>query len=175
MSFKKPTSVEDIGKSLQAGLDEEKAKNSKTINGKVYKIKPLCARDGLVVWENLISLLGPSVGIGIDSFNHNEIIDGSPTTFSEAMLLLQRKLDGTQLVNYSEELFVGLKCDGDEVDWNTHFSSNYGDWMQVMILAMKENFQTFFTESGFDLNLQAMMSKVLPQPEPSEELRNNPA
>jgi hypothetical protein len=175
MSFNKPKTAEDIGKALQADLDKDKAKNSAKINGKVYKVIPLGASDGLVVWENLLSLLGPSIGVGIDSFNHNEIIDGSPTTFSEAVLLLQRKLDGTQLVNYSEELFTGLKCDGDDVDWNTHFSANYGDWMQVMMLAMKENFQSFFTESGFDLNLQSMMSKVLPQPVPSEELEKKPA
>ena len=158
-----------MGKQIQADQNKEKAKNSTTINGKLYKVVPLMAEDGLIVWENLLALLGPSIGVGIDSFNHNEIIDGSPTTFSEAILLLQRKLDGTQLVNYSREMLVGLQCDGDEVDWNKHFSANYGDWVQVIIFAMKENFQTFFTESGFGLNLQEMMSKVLPQPQSSNE------
>lgn len=169
MSFNKPKTLEAMGKQIQADQNKEKAKNSTTINGKLYKVVPLMAEDGLIVWENLLALLGPSIGVGIDSFNHNEIIDGSPTTFSEAILLLQRKLDGTQLVNYSREMLVGLQCDGDEVDWNKHFSANYGDWVQVIIFAMKENFQTFFTESGFGLNLQEMMSKVLPQPQSSNE------
>jgi hypothetical protein len=173
MAFVREESLEEIGKKIQSAHNKEAAKNSAVINGKTYKVIPLMAEDGLVVWENLISLLGPSIGVGADSFNHNEIMDGSPTTFSEAALALQRKLDGNQLVNYSQELFIGLKCDGEDVDWNTHFSANYGDWTQVMILAMKENFQTFFTESGFGLNLQAMISKVLPQPEPSEESKKS--
>lgn len=167
--FNKPKSVEDIGKQLQADSNKEKAKNSATINGHTYKIIPLMAEEGLVVWENLLALLGPSIGVGIDSYNHNEVIDGSPTTFSEAILLLQRKLDGTQLVNYSRELLIGLKCDGEEVDWNSHFSANYGSWTQVIIFAMKENFQSFFVASGFDLNLQSMMNKVLPRAQSSNE------
>jgi len=167
--FNKPTSLEDIGKKIQSDHNKEQAKNSTVINGRTYKVVPLMAEEGLIVWENLLALLGPSIGVGIDSFNHNEIIDGSPTTFSEAILVLQRKLDGSQLVNYSRELLTGLQCDGEEVDWNKHFSANYGDWTQVILFAMKENFQTFLTESGLGLNLQDLMNKVLPQPQSSKE------
>lgn len=151
-------------------VNEQLAKHTKIINGTTYKIKPLDAEMGLIVYEKLISILAPILGVGLDAMNYDEVLDGSPTTFVQATTILSRALGEQQeLKNFSEVLLDGLVADGKEVSYKDQFKCNYGDWMQVFMFALKENFESAFTQGGFTGQLSEMFNMALQQLPQSKE------
>lgn len=144
-------------------------KHSILLNDKVYTIKPLPWAEGMDLWESMMKTLLPSVGTGIDGiFNSNEFSDKS--TFAEMMLHLGHNLSGSTMRIYSVELFQEAKVDGQPLDPNVEFSANYGAWLQLFVFAVKENFQSFFTE-GWSQGINTLMEmlKSLQDKDSSEE------
>lgn len=142
------------------------AKHSITINEKIYKVKLLSFEDGIDLWENIMQKLLPSVGSGLDRLSHNEILDGSPTTFTEAMIHLSKNLDGETFKHYSFALFDGATVNGEALNLNEEFSGNYGAWKTLFAFALKENFGSFFTDGWADglQDVMAMVSPMMAQP-----------
>lgn len=133
---------------------------SKEINGKIYKIQLLNGEDGLDLWEFLLQKLLPSVGTGLDSMQHDSLMDGSPTTFAEAMIHLSTRLEGNTLKSISLSLFDGAAVDGKPLDFKEDFKGNYGAWRTLLAYAMKENFGSFF-EEGWGEGIVSLM-QLLP-------------
>lgn len=136
-------------------------KHSITLNDKVYKLKLLPFDEGMNLWEHIMRKLLPSVGSGLDRLSHNEVLDGSPTTFTEAMIHLSNNLDGSTFRNFSYVLFDGATVDGEPININAEFSGNYGVWKKLFAFAIKENYSSLFTE-GWANGLQDVMALVSP-------------
>jgi hypothetical protein len=148
-------------KSAKDTVKKDSEKNSITIGKDVYKVKILSASEGIATWEYLMKKLLPSVGTGLDSFRHDEVLDGSPTTFAEAFMHLSNRLDGNSLVSISGTLLAGLEVNGKEVDFDEHFKANYGSWAKVIKFALMENFESFFVD-GWTTTLTDLVSLAVP-------------
>lgn len=142
-------------------IKQDITKNTIEIKGEIYKIDLLDADDGLDLWENLMKVVLPSVGTGLDSMQHDPVLDGSPTTFTEAMSHLSNKLDGQTLKKISVVLLTNMEVDGKKVNWSEHFKGNYGSWRKVVKFALQENFSSFF-EDGWVGGIQDLMAMVTP-------------
>jgi len=142
-------------------VKEKLSAHTVEIGGDVIKIVPLGGYDGLDMWEYLMKVLLPSVGTGLDSFQHDTVMDGSPTTFSEAMMHLSNKLEGNTLKNVSISLLSGMTVNGQKVDLDEWIGCNYGAWRQVLKFALTENFSSFF-ENGWVDGVQDLMAMVTP-------------
>lgn len=130
-------------------------KGSIVINDKVYKIVPLPWEEGIELWEDMMKVVLPSIGSGLDRLQHDEF-SGSPTTFTEACINLSHNLDGHTLRVYSQAMFDGATVDGEPLDVNKEFTANYGAWRKLFVFALKENFESFFVEGW-----AGMLDKVM--------------
>lgn len=153
-------------KKVSDSVDAIEAKNTITLNDKIYKIKLLEWEDGIDLWENILKKLLPSVGAGLDRMQHDPIMDGSPTTFSDALIYLSRNLDGNTLKSYSQVLFSGATVDGEPLNVNKEFTGNYGSWKKLFVFALTENFSSFFEEGWLDgmSDLMAVVTPAMSQP-----------
>ena len=154
-------SITNVLKNAEEEISAEEQKNAILIKGKWYKINLLPSEDGLELWEILMQKLLPSVGSGLDGMNHDAILDGSPTTFSEAFMHLSNKLDGNTLKLVSLNVLKGMTVDGVKVDQNKFFAGNYGTWLKVIKFALQENYSSFF-EEGWTSALKDVMGMVNP-------------
>lgn len=161
----------DVASILKQESDKIKIeieKNTKTINGKKFKIKLLSADVGMDVMEHILKIITPSIGAALDGMKHDPLIHGVPTTIGDAALMLSSKLDGSTLSGLSEVLFDGMTVDGKVVEFKEYFRGNYGEWLNVFRFALEENFSTVFTESGLFDQLMLLKNLVLTQPQPQE-------
>lgn len=157
--------INELNKDKEAPTVEEvpvEAPTKETINGKEYKIVLLDSYDGMDCWEYILKRILPSVGTAADAMQHDTLIDGSPTTFAEAMMHLSSKLDGSTFSTLSKVLLEGATVDGKPIDVNQEFKGNYGTWRKVLMLALKGNFSSFF-DKGWGENLTSLMTMVAPQ------------
>lgn len=157
--------INDIAKKaveeVNGSKEPEGVKCTLVIDGKTYKIKQLSWADGMDLWEHIMKKIMPSVGSGLDRLQHNEILDGSPTTFTEAFIHLSHNLDGDTLKNYSLVLFNGATVDGEPLDLNKQTTEFLGVWKKLFVFALKENFKHLF-QDGWETGLTEMMSMVAP-------------
>lgn len=154
-------SPQDFVQGIVNDVKEEAVKNTITIKDQVYKVKLLDADDGIDTWEFIMQKLLPSVGSGLDGMNHDDILHGAPTTFSEVMLHLSKQLDGNTLKALSLTVLEGLTVDGSPVEFKEHFKGNYGTWTKVLKFALQENFSSFFDE-GWENMMTDLMGAVTP-------------
>lgn len=154
--------VDEAIASVKGTNKPEELGNTITLGGKVYKIELLPATDGLDLWEYILKRILPSVGTGLDSFKHDDELDGAPTTFAEAFLHLSDKLDGNSFSLISESIFTGATVDGKPLNFNEEFKGNFGNWKKLLTFALQKNFASFF-EEGWANGLQDLMGLVSPQ------------
>lgn len=164
---------------VQDKLKAIRNKNSIEIDGKVYKIDLLKAGDGIELWEELMKIVLPSVGSGLDALRssgqRDELFDGPSTTITEIMIHLSNKLDGTRLKWVSDELLGDMTCDGVPVDFDEHFKGNYGTWLKLIRFALTENFSSFFAD-GWVQEIMGTMDRVMPaEPEDYMEEEHSPS
>lgn len=165
-------SPQDHMKSLVEAHKETLAKHTLKIKDKIYKIKPLNGEDGVDTLEFILQLVAPSMGSALDGMNHDSLMDGTPTTFSEVMMHLSRQLKGSTLKALSLALLEDLEVDGVKVSFSDQFQCNYGDWVKVVKFALQENYSSFF-EDGWGSVMGDLMQMAAPlanqQVEPQPE------
>lgn len=154
-----------VSKDQEGSFENPLEKYTTKIGDNKYKIVPLKGSIGLSLWEDIMSKLLPSLGSGLDQMQYNEVLDGSPTTFSEALIHLSRKLDGDTFDTYSKILFEGATVNDKPLDIDSHFSCNYGEWKKLFVFSLKENFQSFFEEGWADSlkDIMIMASPLMQQ------------
>ena len=161
------TSIADLAKKAVEDVEGKKeiptanTKYTLEVDGKFYKIKPLSWADGTDLWEDILKKIMPSVGSGLDRLQHNEILDGSPTTFTEAFIHLSRNLDGNTFKHYSMVLFEGATVDGEPLKLENQTTEFMGVWKKLFAFALKENFKHLF-QDGWETGLTEMVSMVAP-------------
>lgn len=130
-------------------LGKSKYSETRLSNKKQIKIRLLPAiTQGIPVARRLINLIAPVVGGTLDGLKHDEIIHGAPKTFSELSLVVCQQLEKVDASNLVFTLLDGMEVEGEAIDLDEYFSANYGEMMEVLEFALRENFESFFTGNG---------------------------
>ena len=84
--------------------------------------------------------------------------------FTDLAIALVRQLDELELEETCRVLLAGLTCNGQPVDYETHFAGNYSAYIQVIEYALKENFGSFFTDylKAKGLEIPTLMAMLKP-------------
>lgn len=130
-------------------LNQVKYSEKKISTGKTIKIALLPAiTKGIPVARRLLNLIAPVVGGTLDGLKHDDIIHGVPKTFSEMSLVVCQQLDQIDASSLVFTLLENMEVDGKAINLDDYFSANYGEMMEVLEFALKENFESFFTGNG---------------------------
>lgn len=116
--------------------------NAIQIKGKIYKIKLVPWQQGIDLWELMVKKLLPSIGNFIDDRDADEL--DQVNTFTDAFVNISRNLDGRTLNLMTRVLLDGCTVDNKPIDLDAEFTGNYGNWIRLLIFALKENYGSFF-------------------------------
>ena len=148
-----------------------------TIKGKQYSIRLLPAMQGVALANRLIRGVMPSLGAWLDGDRRSDfILPEDDNMFTEIALLLSSKLEDIGIEEIIKVLCIGLKCNGEEVNFDTHFRANYSDLMLVIETAMKENFGSFFIDylEAKGISLQEIKETFTASKTPTQEVTEKP-
>lgn len=154
-------------------LGQTKCKETKLQNGKTIKIVILPAiTKGIPVARRLLNIVAPVVGGTLDGLKHDEIIHGAPKTFTELSLTVCRQLEEAEVGNLIYTVLENMEVDGERIDLDDYFSANYGEMVEILEFALKENFESFFTGNGMKqrfLKVVGMIQQGHTEEQSSEE------
>lgn len=136
----------------------------KTINENKYQIELLPARKGLKLAMKLSQVILPTLGSSIDALDNT---DG--TGFTRVALLLVEQMDQFDVVELMDELLDNAVVNGKELDIDSHFIANYGELVEVLEFAVRENFESFFEAKGLKDRFSQMKAKIWQTAPVSEE------
>jgi len=143
-----------------------------THNGTTYQITLFPASKGLRVLKTLLSVVGPSLGaaFGGVSGTGKEMTVNSDALGGAAQMLVEN-LDKVSIDEFVKDMCKGVLVGGQELPggFDNHFAGNYGALISVLTAIIRENYSSFFGESGFG-SLSALVSKLqssgsLPKPQ----------
>lgn len=137
----------------------------KTINDKVFTFKILGARDGFNMGIQISKLILPAIGASVDgiksqskavdivaeSQDENKVLDvltKSNNTFADAAMKLVDQMDNVDVLAIVDKMFKDMLVDDKEENWDEYFAGNYGEMLEVLTWLLKENFASFFSQSG---------------------------
>ncbi|WP_034455991.1 phage tail assembly chaperone [Buttiauxella noackiae] len=112
-----------------------KRQRSKNINGKEVKIIALGALDGLTMARKLATCFIPC----FKSLSSSESFD-----FMGMLELATDKLGEIEVNKIATQLFAGATVDDFPLNVDDYFAANYGEFVDFMVFAIKENFGSFF-------------------------------
>lgn len=120
--------------------------DTKLKNGKKVRIKLLPAITiGIPVARRLLDIIAPAIGGTLDGMKHDDVLHGVPKTFTEMSLTVCKQLEKAEVGSLVFTLLEGLEVDNSDVDLDEYFTANYGEMIEILEFALKENFQSFFT------------------------------
>lgn len=128
-----------------------------TIGDKRYEIKFLPASDGITMAKELVKLLTPVLGSLVDGTREAAQF-GDARVFSDAAVYFCANLDKADVLSMMKALLADLKVNGKDADFDTTFSANYGDLVEVVKFAMEGNFSSFFTSGALKQTLAGLLT-----------------
>lgn len=135
------------------------------LNGKEFQITLLPALQVFKYGKQLVKLILPVVGGGIDALQGNETLDDlgldENTTFTRLAFLACDKLDEFEVEELIVHVLHGATCDGKEYDINNLTASDMKDLMGLVEFAFKENFYDFFMENPLTALLKGKLTGML--------------
>lgn len=137
-------------------------KDFKTSTGKNVRIILLPAiSKGIPIARRLLSVVAPAVGGTLDGLRHDDLIHGVPKTFSELSLVVCQQLENVEIGNVVYTILEGMEVEGKAVDLDKYFTANYGEMVEILEFALKENFQSFFTGNGMKQRFQKVVGMIM--------------
>ena len=116
------------------------------INGKEFQIFLLNASDGITMARDLSTTLLPVLGT-------LKTKDDGQVDFRAAAVELSQNIDKIDILSVLNKLLKELCVDQDEVSFDDFFAGNYGELIDIVAYALRENFESFFSQSGTFQNL----------------------
>ncbi len=133
--------------------------------GNTVSIKLLKTTAGIAVAKKLLNVIAPAVGGAADGMRHDALVHGAPTSFTDMALTLCDQIDKLQIENVIAVLLDEVYINGDPINFEEYFQANYGELIEILEFALKENFQTFFTGKGIKARfLTAIQGLILNEP-----------
>lgn len=142
---------------------------SKTIRDKQYTALTLPALEGLQTGTKLFKVLAPSLGSVLDGLQHDDILHGESRSFTNIAETIVTHLDESVVIEAIQKVTEGMTCNTTPVNFDAHFSANYGEMLEVLQWLFMENFESFFEQRGLKsiwgnlLNLTATEQDEQPQ------------
>lgn len=125
---------------------EMSGSNQRVIQGKTYEIEALKTTPAMILWERVMKVLAPTLGVGIDSLRAGEFdIPVENDTFRHLAITFTTSLGDVQFASTCKDVLQSLKCDGKEVDYEEHFKGRLGLLFEVLSYSFEVNFKDFFT------------------------------
>lgn len=156
---------EPMAQAVQA-IQQEKTKfqrSFQTEDGKTITINVLKGREGFRIGMNLLKVVLPVVGGTVDGINHDNVLHGSPKTFSGLAVLVIDQMDKLDVEQLVMRLIDGMQVDGQTVDFDEYFATNYAELIEIVSFSLKENFGSLFTEKGILPRLMGTVEKIMGQ------------
>lgn len=133
-----------------------------TIGGKRYTIQKLNGWDAMDGWLLIMEMIGPVFGEVIDARNvDEEMMFEKQNTFREVLTIVTSKLRTPEMKTLMYQMLEGATVDGEKLNVEEHFRGNVHHMQELVIYALKENFQGFFTESDIFQSVMGGLSKVM--------------
>lgn len=148
---------------MQGSMKPEDFFTQNVIGGKRYTIQKLNGWDAWDGWALILKIIGPVFGEVIDSRNvDEEMMFEKQNTFKEVLTIVTSKIGEPEMRSLIAQMLQGATVDGMPLDINKDFGAGNIHHMQALIVyAMQENFQGFFTESDIFQSVMAGLSKVM--------------
>ncbi len=134
-----------------------------------YRVTTFPASKGLTYLQKLLKIVGPAVGeilskAAVDGEGLSDIsVEDEALSF--AIRELTTNLDKDNVAQLVQDMIKdGVTKGGQNVPFDQEFSGNYGNLVKLLGVIIKENYSSFFGESGFEELLT-----MLPQPPSSKE------
>ncbi len=134
-----------------------------------YKITTFPAFKGLTYLQKLLKIVGPAIGeifsnaaaSGSEAFE----LDIEDEALSTAIRELTVNLDKENVAQLVQDMITSSVLKGGQpIQFNQEFSGNYGAMVKIMGAIIKENYSSFFGESGL-----GGLQKLIPQPLSKQE------
>lgn len=113
------------------------------INGKDFQIYLLPAGEGIKRATQLAKAFAPTLASLVESSSQG-VIDYSSVAYTIA-----EGLDEIDVLEVCSALLRDLSVSGQAVKLDDYFMGNYGEFIEIMAFALKENFESFFEAKGF--------------------------
>ncbi len=140
-----------------------------TIGDVEYTVTTFPAFKGLTYLQKLLKIVGPAIGeifskAAAEGEGLSDIsVDDEALSF--AIRELTTNLDKENVAQLVQDMIKdAVTKAGQPIMFNQEFSSNYGALMKLIGTIVKENYQSFFGESGF-----VELQKLIPQPQSKSE------
>lgn len=143
-------------------------------NGKEVTIKRLPAMKGIKMANKLLKVVLPALGGTLDGVNaSDDVLNGTPRNFTHLAITICQQLDDLNVEEVILTLTEDMYIDGNPVEFDSYFASNYGELVEILEFALKENFSSFFMAKGIShrliSTLQGMMSQDTTLTQSSEQ------
>lgn len=135
----------------------------KKIGKNEYHIELLPARKGIATAMKLNKIIAPVMGAGFDAFE-----DSEGSGFTRLGMILVEQMDQANIVELIDELLIGASVNAQEIDFDVHFRSNYGELIELLTFIIQENFQSFFSAKGLMDRFSQFKKKMFPTLEQEE-------
>lgn len=133
-----------------------------TVNGKNIRIKLLPALTvGIPTARRLLNIVAPAVGGTLDGLRHDDFIHGAPKTFSEMALVVCKQLEEAEVHQIIFTLLEHMEVDNKVVNLDEYFMANYGEMIEILEFALRENFQSFFTGNGMKERFHKVVGMIM--------------
>ena len=147
---------------MQNSIKPEDFFTQEVIGGKRYTIQKLNGWDAWDGWALILKMIGPVFGEVIDSRNvDEEMMFEKQNTFREVLTIVTSKIGEPEMRILIAQMLHGATVDGKPLDINEEFRGNVHRMQELVVYAMKENFQGFFTESDIFQSVMGGLSKVM--------------
>lgn len=113
------------------------------INGKDFQIYLLPAGEGIKRATQLAKAFAPTMASLVESSSQG-VIDYSSVAYTIA-----EGLEEIDVLDVCSALLKDLSVGGQAVKLDDYFMGNYGEFIEIMAFALKENFESFFEAKGF--------------------------
>lgn len=113
-----------------------------TIQGKSVQIYLLPALEGILMARELAEIVIPTVGSFYQGFAEENL------NFENLAMVLMSELDKIDVAQIITRLLKDMAVNESSVDFDDYFMANYGELVEILIFAIKENFSSFFAAKG---------------------------
>jgi hypothetical protein len=141
---------------LKAGLIQ------KELSGNVYTLKLLPAMKGMMLGKRLITAFAPALGVLMDSSTEDSLYVEEKTLCTDVAVAIVSQLDQLDFEQTILDLLAGMTCNGQPIEFNSHFAAKYGLLLTCVEWSIVENFGDFFTEwlKGKGLSIPTLKSMM---------------
>jgi len=136
------------------------------VGDKEYVIRVLPAGVGMKMGLRLVKIVTPLLGGVMDDLSSNSDLFGEDDTFTKlaskmVLVLEEEQLDEIVHSVLSSAVIIEKGKIPRDLDFDNDFMANYGELIEVLAFALKENFSSIFQGKGIRHHLAGMVTKVL--------------